>query len=259
MAEAAAPLCDDHLNGWTPRYSGARPPRFGCPDCWKIYRGETPAPAAIEDLKGFSRLTDGAKRRVLMGEERFRIVMYDIEATHLKPNVGRIICCSFKPLGGEVKTFHALERRFKERDVYDDSKLAVAIRDELESYDIIVGWNSKQFDTKYVNSRLFRMGHRIKPAQYHVDGMWSWRSKFNAWSGLDNAQKFALPDAETTKTSIAWEQWMRVIGWDRELRDAAMAEITDHCERDVTVLEDVYRAMAEANVIRSIRKDGGVL
>lgn len=252
-------LCDDHLNGWTPRYSGRQPPRFGCPECWKIYQGAVPAPAAIEDLKGFSRLTDGAKRRVLLGEERFRIAFWDLECTHLKPNVGRILCASFKPLGEDPYTFDALTRGFKKADVYDDSALAVAIRDELEKFDIIVGHNSKLFDTKFLNSRLIRVGERTKPAQYQVDTMWSWRSKFSAWSGLDNVQQFALEDAEVTKTKVAWPQWMRALGWNLDLARTAMDEIVDHCERDVIVLEEAYRLMAGANVIRSLRRDGGVL
>jgi uncharacterized protein YprB with RNaseH-like and TPR domain len=253
-----AELCDDHLNGWTPRYSGKQPPRFGCPECYKIYQGEAPSGADLE-LKNFSKQDEHTKQRILLGEERFKIVFFDLECTHLKPNVGRMLCCSFKPLGGQVYTFGALERRFKEKDVYDDSKLALAIRNELEKYDIIVGHNSKMFDTKFLNSRLIRAGHRTKPAQYQVDTMWSWRSKFSAWSGLDNVQKFALPDAETTKTSVDWPQWMRALGWNAELARKAMDEITDHCERDVTVLEDVYRLLVRANAVRSIRRDGGVL
>lgn len=224
----------------------------------KIYTGEAPQGADLE-LKQFSKLDDFAKRRILLGEERFSVVFYDLECTHLKPNVGRMLCCSFKPIGQEVYTFDAHQRRFKQRDTYDDSALAVAIRDELEKYDIIVGHNSKLFDTKFLNSRLIRAGERIKVAQYQVDTMWSWRSKFNAWSGLDNVQKFSLPDAQTTKTSVEWPQWMRALGWDKPLRDAAMQEIVDHCERDVVVLEEVYRLIANAGVIRSLRRDGGVL
>jgi len=213
----------------------------------------------IDDLKQFGKLSIEAKRDVLLGKSQFSIVMFDIEATHLKPNVGRILCCSFKPLGGEVYTLDGLERRFKKPDVYDDSELAAAILDELARYDIIVGWNSKNFDVKFINSRAIRGGRAVKPAQYHVDGMWSWRSKFNAWSGLNNVQRFALPDNETEKTSIAWDKWMQALGWNAELRKSAMAEIVDHCEKDVIVLEDVYRLVAESNVIRSLRRDGGVL
>lgn len=213
----------------------------------------------INDLKGFGKLGQGAKNRILLGQEDFSVVMFDIEATHLKPNVGRILCTSFKPIGEPVYTFKALDPRYKKPDVYDDSELAKAVITELEKYDIIVGWNSKNFDVKFINSRAFRGGGRAKVAQYHIDGMWSWRTKMSAWSGLDAAQRFALPDNRTTKTSVEWEQWMRAIGWDKALREQAMAEIEDHCERDVVVLEDVYTRVVEAGMIRSLRRDGGVL
>jgi uncharacterized protein YprB with RNaseH-like and TPR domain len=229
-------------------------------------RGSAPAAsdfaftASSPDLKGFSRLETPQKQSILRGEAGHRIVMFDIEATHLKPNVGRILCCSFKPLGGEVYTFSGHEKRFKERDTFDDSKLAMAIIDELQKYDVIVGWNSKQFDVKFINSRAMRSPQgRTKDPQFHVDGMWSWRSKSQAWSGLANVQKFLLPDNAAEKTSIAWDKWMQALGWDKGLRETAMQEIIEHCELDVIVLEDVYLRMIEGNLIRSIRRDGGVL
>lgn len=213
---------------------------------------------SVSELSAFRKLDDIGKQDVLLGKAGFTVAMFDIEATHLKPNVGRMICCSIKPIGEEPYTFDALERRFKKRDVYDDSALAITVRDELEKYDIIVGWNSKNFDTKFINSRCVRVGARTKVAQYQVDGMWSWRSKLNAWSGLNAAQQFAVPDGDH-KTSIAWEQWMRVIGWDPKLRESAMDEIIEHCELDVRVLEDVYTTIVNANMVRSLRRDGGIL
>jgi hypothetical protein len=88
--------------------------------------------------------------------------------------------------------------------------------------------------------------------------MWSWRSKFNAWSGLDAIHQF-LELPVTAKTKITWPQWMRVLGWDKEYREAAQAEIVEHCEIDVGVTESVYRVMVEANAIRGLRRDGGVI
>jgi uncharacterized protein YprB with RNaseH-like and TPR domain len=222
---------------------------------------KTPAPVTwenIEDLRHFGKLSQEGKRRVLLGESRFSVVVYDIEATHLKANVGRVLCCSFKPLGKKVYTFSALDPGMRAKDTYDDSRLVTAIRDELEKFDIIVGHNSKEFDTKYINARCLRAGERIKKAQYQADSMWAWRSKAAAWSGLNSVQQFVLPDG-VKKTSIAWDQWMRALGWDKQLRENAMAEIIDHCEKDVIVLENVYRVMVEADVFRSLRKDGGVL
>jgi uncharacterized protein YprB with RNaseH-like and TPR domain len=229
----------------------------------KLYQGKKASDVgtydSVNELRFFSKLNDDGKESVLLGEGGFSVGMYDIEATHLKPNVGRILCCSFKPIGGKVTTFDAHQRAYMKPDVYDDGDLAIAIRDELEKYDIIVGWNSKNFDTKFINSRAARAGGRTKAAQYHVDGMWSWRSKHLAWSGLNNVQRFLLPGNEAEKTSIEWDKWMQALGWNKALRTSAMAEIVEHCELDVTVLEDVYRAMIQQRVIRSLRKDGGVL
>jgi len=209
-------------------------------------------------LPGFSSMSPADKQEILLGGDDFKVVGFDIEATHLKANVGRILCVSFKPLDGEVYTFHGLERRFRRRDVYDDGALAAATRDELERYDIIVGWNSKMFDIKFINARNLHADQRTKEAQYHVDGMWAWRSKAAAWSGLDSVQKFVAGDGPE-KTSISWAQWMRALGWDRELRETAMNEIVEHCELDVTVLELVYKLMVRNDVVRGLRRDGGIL
>ena len=222
-----------------------------------------PVPATddiLADLGKFSKLEREDKSKVLNGLAGHKIGFFDIEATHLKPNVGRILCCSFLGIDDAIPTtFHALERRFKEDDVYNDGKLGIAIRNKLEEYDIIVGWNSKNFDIKFINSRCIRVDGRIKDAQYHIDGMWSWRSKMNAWSGLESVQQFTLPSGENVKTKIAWDKWMQALGWNKRLREEAMAEIVDHCERDVLVLRDVYLLVVRNNVVRSLRKDGGIL
>lgn len=212
--------------------------------------------ATIDELRHFSKLDDIGRSKVLLGKTKFSVVMFDIEATHLTANVGRILCCSFKPIGKPVYTLSAQD--FRRADVYDDSRLAAAIRDELERYDIIVGWNSRGFDIKYINARNLRVAQRTKKAQYHVDGLWSFKTKAAAWAGLKSVQQFIAPEAPG-KTAIRWEQWMRALGWNKKLRDAAMKEIVAHCERDVIVLEEVYRVLVKNNVVRSLRVDGGIL
>jgi uncharacterized protein YprB with RNaseH-like and TPR domain len=229
--------------------------RFCDAKCQKAYKA---GPFVIDDLKGFGKLTLEFKKSVLLGEEGFSVCGFDLECTSLKPNVGRILCASFKPMGKDPYTFSALDRRFFERDVYDDGKLALAIRNELEKYDIITGWNSKNFDVKFLNSRLIHAGHRTKKAQPHIDGMWGFRSKASAWSGLKAVQEYVLPGG-VEKTRVVWEQWMRALGWDKKLREEAMAEIVEHCELDVVVLENVYRKLVDADFFRSVRKDGGIL
>lgn len=209
------------------------------------------------ELKHFGKFPPDVKKRVLKGETDHKIVFFDLECTSLKPTIGRILCASFLPLDGEPYTFTAIDRKYRTKDVYDDSRLAIAIRDELEKYDIIVGHNSKWFDLKFLNARLLRVGERIKNAQYHVDTMWSWRSKSSSWSKLDSILKFM--DSENQKTEIEWEQWMRALGWDRKLREEAMQEIVTHCEADVMGLREMFSTISGLNVIRGLRLDGGVI
>jgi uncharacterized protein YprB with RNaseH-like and TPR domain len=209
-------------------------------------------------IEDFNRYPTDVKQRMLRGETGLKIVGFDLECTDLKPTIGRILCASFTKQDGTTYTFSAHDRGIKRADVYDDSKLAIKIRDELEAADIIIGHNSKMFDLRFLNTRLMRVGQRTKAPQFHIDTMWSWRSKSSGFSGLDNIQKFMLPDG-THKTPIKWEQWMRALGWNKKLRDEAMAEIVEHCENDTRLLMEVFSMLVEANVIRTIKRDGGVL
>jgi uncharacterized protein YprB with RNaseH-like and TPR domain len=162
------------------------------------------------------------------------VVMWDIEATSLSGMIGRILCSSFKPLGEEPYTFRGDRKPYRNGDIADDSALAIAIRDELEKYDVLVGHNSKLFDAKFLAARLFRVGERPRRKQLHVDTMWLIRSNLRMSSKLDNIQKFiGLPEE---KSPIAWDDWARAGAWNRQ----AMDYVVEHCEQDVRVLEGVY-------------------
>ena len=58
--------------------------------------------------------------------------MYDTESTDLSASWGRVLCCSFVGLEGDAYTFRADRAPHKGKTKIDDSKLVVAIRDELE-------------------------------------------------------------------------------------------------------------------------------
>jgi len=167
-----------------------------------------------------------------------RLVAFDLECTSLSGMIGRILCCSFKPVtpdrDGKVYTFRADDEKYLFKDLTNDRKLAVAIRDELEKFDVIIGHNSKLFDRKFLNARLLKAGERAKASQWHFDTMWTVRTHLRASSKLDNVQKFLnLPNE---KSPISWDDWQRAAAGDSR----AMAEVIDHCEADVKVLEDAY-------------------
>lgn len=165
---------------------------------------------------------------------------FDLETSDLKALMGRIFCCSFVPIvPGVVSvpyTYNLFDSKYKGRSKIDDGKLCVAIRDELETYNMIVGWNSKLFDLPLLNARLAKIGERPCRIQFHGDMMWyAGGSSMRIGSRkLVNVQKFFKLGEE--KTDIEWEQWQAVAAGDKK----AMKTIIHHCEQDVKVLAEAY-------------------
>lgn len=160
-------------------------------------------------------------------------VVFDIETTDLKGLMGRILCCSFLDGNtGEVTTFRADEKPWKGRSKIDDSRLAVAIRDHLEKYKLVVGHNSKLFDIPFINARLAKAGERPVNVEWHLDTRWYLNSASMRIGSakLENAQKFF--DLGEAKTPISWEQWQLASTFEKP----AMDEVVHHCEQDVKVL-----------------------
>lgn len=112
----------------------------------------------------------------------------------------------------------------------------MAIREELEKYHMLVGWNSRGFDLSFLNARLLAAHERPLRPQFHVDAMWTC-GQFSLRIGsrkLDVVQKFLkLPE---TKTPIEWEDWKRAAIGDTK----AMGQVVTHCEQDVKVLAQAY-------------------
>ena len=93
-----------------------------------------------------------------------QIVAWDLECSSLSGMMGRILCSGFKEIlppqhAKRIKPymFRLDDERFATDDVINDLKLATAIRDELESYDIIVAHNGILFDRKFLNARLMKL------------------------------------------------------------------------------------------------------
>lgn len=165
---------------------------------------------------------------------------YDIESTDLKGLMGRILCCSFQPIieGRHVKpyTFRADRAPWRTRDPIDDSRLALAIRDELEKYHMIVSWNGKMFDAPFINARLLRVGERPIRPQLHLDCMWFAGGCSNRIGSrkLENVQRFL--GLAASKTPITWPEWQRAALGDK----TAFERVVHHCEMDVKVLAQAY-------------------
>ena len=150
--------------------------------------------------------------------------------------MGRILCASFCELKGKPYTFRQEDYQV-DGDPVDDSMLVAAIRDELETANLIVGWNSKLHDIPLLNARLAKGHFRpYQPLNFHLDLMWyAGGSSMKIGSKkLDNVAKFfKLPNQKTT---LDWDTWQRAGAGDKK----ALDYVANHCEADVKVLREAY-------------------
>jgi DNA polymerase elongation subunit (family B) len=182
-----------------------------------------------------------------------KIILYDIETLPLtcavfslyQDSIGHhniltdwsIISVCWKELG--KKTIYSTSllddpKRFK-KDVNDDLVVVKKMREIFEDADIIIGHNSKKFDTKKLNSRLIYHGLDPLPAGIQqVDTLTEVR-KVAAFSSnrLDYLGKHLLDKGKTETTPGLW---LRILKGDA----SAVKEMVLYNKNDVQLLEDLY-------------------
>lgn len=167
-----------------------------------------------------------------------KIAFFDIETTDLKALMGRVLSCTILPLDSDDYTvIRGDEKPYRGKSKIDDSKVVQGIKEELDKYNMVVGWNSKMFDIPFINARLAKHGLAPVTPQFHLDLMWYAKgSSMRIGSArLDNVQKFLAPDGNA-KTPISWEKWQLASTFDKE----AMDEVIEHNVADVFVTRDMY-------------------
>lgn len=179
-----------------------------------------------------------------------KIAAWDLETTDLRANMGILLCGAFQPIvpEGFYSNHHdtvpkpytiKLQRKADQKfDPNPDRELAVAIREELEKYNLIVGWNSKMFDVPFLNARLLAHGERRVRLQWHLDLMYQARGTQNRIGGssLITVQQFLGIPSEEGKTKLEWDVWKAAGLGDPK----AMAKVVEHCEKDTEVLAKAY-------------------
>ena len=166
-------------------------------------------------------------------------VFFDLETTNLNANYGRLICGSVKAYGQPPVTFRIDETPIGKLEPWNDSQLAVLIRDALEGEFQIYGYNSVMFDMKYLDSRL--MIHKERPTRrpMHKDLMFVAKSvfAFNSVSLKSVQEALGLVEEKTRLDPMEWVQ--AATG-----HKPAIDYVVEHCEKDVMVLEEVFTRLA---------------
>lgn len=169
-----------------------------------------------------------------------RIAFWDLETTALDADFGQLLCgvigeyrteapCEPNLLVYELEDFKSPAGRCNDRD------LAVRIRDRLEEYDLVIGYNSVRFDRPFLDTRLTAYKERGVRIQRHKDLLYTMRGKFRLGSNsLKNVGKFLFGD--TIKTEMSKTCWRQAHAGLR----ASYDEVIYHCQQDVIELARVW-------------------
>ena len=176
------------------------------------------------------------------------IAFYDIETTYSAWS--RILSVCIVDGFGKLEVFRLDDPRYAGESWTDDSVLVKAVKESLEGYDIIVGWNSKLFDLPIINARLLASGQEPCDPLMHIDLMYKATGSAVrvGRKSLDNVSKYF--GVENKKTPLDPRIWDKADHGDK----AAYEKIIEHNIADVYVTRDVYGKLKR--LVRNIHRGG---
>jgi uncharacterized protein YprB with RNaseH-like and TPR domain len=167
-----------------------------------------------------------------------RILMFDIEASNLVADFGRMLCFGYKWLGKKPQVVAVTDfpKQFK-NDPTDDRKVAEFAAKTIAEADMLVSWYGKRYDVPFIDTRL--LYHRMHPLPHipHLDGWEIAKRKLKLRSNrLASVSTFLGVDE---KTPIKGPTWVRAAAGHAP----SIRYIVEHCRQDTLVLEQVYERL----------------
>ncbi len=170
-----------------------------------------------------------------------RILIFDIECyTHeFSADKGYLLCIGYKWLG--EKTVGMIQPKDLEKfrnDPTNDRAMCKEFLKLAEQADVVVGWNSKGFDWRFLQTRIlyWRLGYL--PPVPHCDLLLTSRSTTKMRRSLDNTGKFFK--LKNQKLPLDMGFWMAAGRGDAK----ALQHVIDHCKADVLMTEEAYYLFA---------------
>ena len=163
-----------------------------------------------------------------------KTVFFDIESGGLRAPFDQALCCAFKEYG---KKPYVLSRNIKDTS---DKDLCIAIKRELEKYDILVGYYSLGFDKPFISARLLKYKQKPLKRQLHID----------CYRLAKKIFKYTLPSKRLVaiceyigikgKTRVEPDIWEQLKYDAVEGKRKALKQVVEHCLMDVVVLEEAF-------------------
>ena len=178
----------------------------------------------------------------------FNMAFYDIESDGLSGWGHEMTCASITDNFG--RTYHRTKFDFDQRDGLDDKGLVVWLRDELEKYDILVGWYGTMFDLPFMNAKLIEYGERPIRDMMYLDPCYKARGgRYGLKVGsskLKNVAKWLK--TENQKPEVEWSTFKLAAMGDEEALDV----VVDRCDADTKVMRDIFHRIKP--MVRSLHR-----
>ena len=186
----------------------------------------------------------------------FKVGVWDIETTGLWADFGYVLVSVIKDLDTNEYVVHRLDQcksynNPKTRQNPDfwrrvDKEVLEQIVKAYEQFDIIIHFNGRNFDHKFVNTRLIKNELPVLPEMKQLDIYQIAKHKLRLRSKrLDALREFLEIDKEAD--GHRWEYWQMAAAGVKEGFDF----VVHHCCKDVDRLAEVARRMkAQINYIR---------
>lgn len=142
---------------------------------------------------------------------------------------------------GKDKMIYADNR--DQKNVENDKKLVKSLHKLMDQADVIIGHNSKRFDTRKINARILHYGMQPPSSYKHIDTLLLARKYFNLTSyKLEYmSEKFNSKFKKLKHKSFpGFELWSACMKGNKQ----AWAEMKRYAIRDVQATEELYKTLA---------------
>lgn len=206
---------------------------------------------AVSGITGNPIVHEYLKDRKAASPGFLKVGVYDIETTGLYADFGYVLTIAIKDLDtGEIKSFRLDETewyknkaKWNDPEYWDviDIELLDKFSQEFNQYNVLITYNGKMFDNKFIDTRILRTGlPTLNKAVKHLDMVWVARQVLKTRSKkLDAVKNFLNIDDE--EDSHEWAQWRMAAAGVKEGFDF----IEKHNIKDVEQLHQVASRMKD--------------
>ena len=170
----------------------------------------------------------------------YRTVVWDIETTDFKSDIGQLMVSSFLDLSTGVPNSRTV-LDFEGTLLTRERQLAEWTVEEIRKADTLIGHNVKTFDRNFLSGVCARHHLPMVPKRSYIDTMLVARYGIKGLMGSSMANLADVLGLPIPKDSPSKNDWRLYIGGDPD----AVARITERCELDVKVNYLIWEAVKQ--------------